>query len=121
MIVEPGNQGISAAQVTLSYPPALLQVEDIRPGDLLGPSPLEINKGALSGPETVTYAVARVGATSVPSPTGTVLIIELRVPDDAPSSRAHLGLELRLTGPVEFTRVDYLTEPLVGSGSIEVQ
>lgn len=68
--VEPGQNGISGGEVTVSFDPSLLQAMDIRPGDLLGSDPLVGMKEIDNQGGEVRCALGRVGVTPIPTSPG---------------------------------------------------
>ena len=83
VLVDPDANGVSGGEIHLTYDPALVQVIDVTPGTLLGDNPLQGAKDINNGAGLLTYAIARVGETSVPSGAGTLAVITLRVPTTA--------------------------------------
>ena len=79
--MEPRTRGISGVQFGLDVEPTSLEVGEIVPGDLLGPSPLEV-KLIESESGILTYAAARRGKTPLDTPGGNLATIRLIVPKD---------------------------------------
>ena len=79
--LDPRGHGISGAQFELHFLPDQVTVMGIRPGIVLGPDPLEINKIG-DKPGVLVYAAARRGVAASPTPAGRLASVELRVLDD---------------------------------------
>lgn len=90
--VKPVGWGVSAGEINLKFDPSALQATSIEPGDFLGSNPLvglnEIDNEA----GTLGYSLARVGATSPPSPPGVFAIIKLKALEVAKSGTYELTL-----------------------------
>ena len=92
IVVDPGSNGISAGEIRLAYNPALVEVIDITPGNLLGTNTIEGNKSIDNTEGRLSYAIARVRDTSVPTSPGTLATISLRIPGNASTGNALLEL-----------------------------
>ena len=79
--LDPKGHGISGAQFELHFLPNQVAVLGIRPGTLLGPDPLEINKIG-DKPGVLVYAAARRGVAALPTPARRFASVELWVLDD---------------------------------------
>lgn len=86
------EKGISAGEISLTFDGGAMEIASIEAGDLLGANPLvgleEIDNQA----GTAKYALARMGATSVPTPPGVLAMLTLKVLDSAKSGTYELGL-----------------------------
>ena len=118
VVVEPGLNGVSAGEITLSFDPALLQVVDIEAGDFLGANPAQ-------GPQQIDnvggqaiYALARVGETVSPSTTGTLATIILRVQESGTSPEGSL-----IFSEVRFTddKFEFIPNVEAIGGVVEIQ
>ena len=78
-----GGRGISGGELNLAFEPEVLQVLGIAPGDLFGPSPLVGAEIVDNESGTLTYALARRGATSAPTPAAAFAQITFKVADTA--------------------------------------
>jgi len=92
--VKPGKKGVSAVEINLSFDPRVMQVIDIKPGTLLGDSPLPGILNIDSEAGTVSYSLARIGATEAPTPAVTFAIITFQILNSAQGG----DYELTLTG-----------------------
>jgi hypothetical protein len=92
--VQPGKQGLSAVEINLSFEPEVMQVIDIKPGELLGDGPLPGILNIDSEAGTVSYSLARIGATEAPTPAATFAIITFQILNSAQGG----DYELTLTG-----------------------
>jgi hypothetical protein len=92
--VKPGKQGLSAVEINLSFEPEVMQVIDIKPGELLGDGPLPGILNIDSEAGTVSYSLARIGATEAPTPAATFAIITFQILNSAQGG----DYELTLTG-----------------------
>jgi hypothetical protein len=109
--VEPEKQGVSAVEVKLSFEPQTMQVVEVKPGALLGERPLpgilniDNEAGALS------YSLARIGTTEVPTPAATFAVITFQVLNSAQPGDCELS----------FTSVGLANEKLDGIEDIRVK
>jgi hypothetical protein len=109
--VEPGKQGVSAVEIKLSFDPQTMQVVEVKPGALLGERPLpgilniDNEAGALS------YSLARIGTTEVPTPAATFAVITFQVLNSAQPGDCELS----------FTSVGLANEKLEGIEDIRVK
>jgi hypothetical protein len=83
--VKPSGWGVSGGEISLVFDPDVLQAIDIEPGDFLGSSPIVGLKQLDNQAGEIRLAQARVGETEVPSPSGTLATVELKVLDSAGS------------------------------------
>ena len=90
--VDPAGKGVSAADVKIAFDAAVVECEDVSPGDLLGEHPLEGKKVIDNENGMVWYALARIGDTPVPTEKGTFAVLSFKVKEDAPVSYTHLTL-----------------------------
>ncbi len=91
--IKPTGWGVSGGEISLSFDPAALEVVELKPGDLLGLSPLVGLKKIDHQAGLIRYALARVGPTPVPTPPGAFAVVRFRVLE-----KASLGTyELKLT------------------------
>lgn len=81
--VKPGKQGVSAVEINLSFDPQVVQVIDIKPGTLLGDGPLPGILNIDSEAGTISYSLARIGATEAPTPAATFAVITFQVLNSA--------------------------------------
>ena len=81
--INPGPYGISAGDVNVTFNPQVLDLIDVRVGEIFGTDPLigfrMIDK--LKG--FVNYAIARKGETKAPSNPGTFMALTFKVHEDA--------------------------------------
>jgi len=105
--VEPGKQGISAIEINLSFDPQAMQIIEVKPGTLLGERPLSGILNIDNEAGTLSYSLARIGETDVPTLTGTFAVITFQMLDWAQGG----NYELSFTG-VGFTNEDF--EDIVG-------
>ena len=90
--VEVEERGISAGEILLTFDADTMEVVSIEPGDLLGSDPLVGLREIDNNAGTVKYAIARVGATSVPTPPGVFAILKFKVLESAKSGTYELNL-----------------------------
>lgn len=90
--VKPGKQGVSAVEINLSFDPEVMQVIDIKPGALLGDSPLPGILNIDSDTGTVSYSLARIGATEAPTPAATFAVVTFQVLNSAQGGDYELTL-----------------------------
>ena len=90
--MRPVDRGVSAGEINLGFDASALEVTGIEPGDFFGSNPLVGLNEMDNEAGTLGYSLARVGATSVPSLPGILMIIEFRVLEDADSGTYELTL-----------------------------
>ena len=112
--LDPQGRGISGVQFDLQFTPSVVEVVNIRPGPLLGPSPLEVNNPG-DKPGILVYAAARQGATKSNTPPGAVATMRLRVLDKVPvGTKLDLSLANVQLADENIQRVpDILVTPLM--------
>lgn len=108
--VEPGKQGVSAVEVKLSFEPQTMQVVEVKPGALLGERPLPGILNIDNEAGTVSYSLARIGTTEVPTPAATFAVITFQVlnsaqPGDYELSFTSVGLANEKLEDVQDFRV----------------
>lgn len=81
--IKPGKQGVSAVEINLSFDPEVMQVIDIKPGTLLGNSPLLGILNIDSEAGTVSYSLARIGETKAPTTAANFAIITFQILNSA--------------------------------------
>ena len=91
--LEPRGPGISGVQFRLDFPQNWVEVLDIIPGTVLGPTPLEVIQ-TREEPGGFLYAAARRGKTPHNTLPGQVAALRMRVAEDAPPG-VPLRVELR--------------------------
>lgn len=83
--VDPNGHGISAGEIELfsvSNQVMEILIDEVREGTLLGSEPIEGIKektGSVGGRENLKYSIARKGTTPVPTETGTLATVKLRI------------------------------------------
>ena len=96
--IDPGDMGVSAAELHISYPSAVLSLLNVSLGEFFGSEPLTALSEYDGG--VVKYAIARVGSTPKPTPPGVVLTLNFQVKQQAsPGNYA-----------IEFVKVDLVDE-----------
>lgn len=95
--VDPADRGISATEVTIRYDPVALRLVDIKPGPLLGDSPLEAVKNIDNNKGTALYAVARMGPTPAPTPPGTLIVAVFEIQRTARPARYTIDMTIKLS------------------------
>jgi len=90
--VDPAGKGVSGAEVKIAFDAAVVECEDVSPGDLLGDSPLEGKKVIDNENGMVRYTLARIGDTPVPTEEGTFAIFSFKVKEDAPEGTYKLEI-----------------------------
>jgi len=96
--VDPGSYGISGGEINVGFNSTAFEVTEVSPGDLLGPSPLEGKKDIDNNEGTVSYAIARIGPTTPPTPLGAFAQIRFKVREDAQAGTYEIKLtEVGLT------------------------
>ena len=91
--VDPAGKGISGGEISLRFDPAVVTVVSVEAGQLLGAEPLEGIKQIDEGEGTLRYALARLGATAVPTPSGTFARVTFQVAEGAEAGSYSLELE----------------------------
>ena len=84
--VMPAGWGVSAGEVTLSYDSNAFELLEVRRGDLLGTDALVGVEKIDRKSGTITYALARAGATVAPGRRGVLATVILRVKVSAKGS-----------------------------------
>lgn len=108
--VEPGKQGVSAVEIKLSFEPQAMQVVEVKSGALLGDRPLPGILNVDNEAGTVSYSLARIGTTEVPTPAATFAVITFQVlnsaqPGDYELSFSSVGLANEKFEGIEDIRV----------------
>ena len=80
--VDPAGRGVSAADVKIAFDAAVVECEDVSPGNLLGDSPLELKKEIDNENGMIWYVVSRIGDTPVPTEKGTFAVLSFKVKED---------------------------------------
>lgn len=83
--VRPSGWGVSGGEIKLVFDADVLQAFGIEAGDFLGSSPIIGLKQLDNQAGEVRLALARVGETGVPSPSGVLATVEFKVLDSADS------------------------------------
>ena len=86
VVVDARGRGVSGVQVRLEYDPRVLSALGASPGPLLGENPAEAGPVIDVGPGTLDYAVARLGATTPPTPPGIFATFDFQVQSSAPAA-----------------------------------
>lgn len=81
--VEPGNQGISAVEINLTYEPQAMRVGSVGAGPLLGENPLQGILKVDNQTGSLSYSLARVGKTTSPTQPATFAIIKFQILESA--------------------------------------
>ncbi len=81
--VDPGPYGISSGDIILAFDPGIFSVTKVRPGDLLGPHVLVGFQQVDENAGTIRYAIARIGPTTAPTPSGAFMSVEFGVSENA--------------------------------------
>jgi hypothetical protein len=81
--VEPGKQGISAIEISLSFDSQAMQVIQVKPGMLLGERPLSGISNIDNEVGTLSYSLSRIGETKAPTPTASFAVIVFQILDRA--------------------------------------
>ncbi|MEE9198585.1 MAG: cohesin domain-containing protein [Dehalococcoidia bacterium] len=90
--VDPKDEGISGGEINLAFDPNILTVVGLEPGGLFGPTPLVGAELVDAEAGTLTYALARIGATSPHTPAGAFARITFEIADAAPEGRHELAI-----------------------------
>lgn len=77
--VEPGKQGVSAGEINLSFDSQVMQVVEVKPGELLGERPLPGILNIDNEAGTLNYSLARIGETTAPTPASAFAIVTFQV------------------------------------------
>jgi len=83
--VDPVGYGVSSGEINIAFDTTVMQADNVEPGDLLGVSPLVGVKEIDNVAGTIKYALARVGPTTPPTPTGAFATVTFTVKSDAPA------------------------------------
>ncbi len=90
--VSPGQYGISAGEVAVGFNQSVMKVVGVEAGGLLGPQPIFGLNETSNTAGTVRCAIARVGATSTPTPNATFVKIQFEVLGSAPAGSYPISL-----------------------------
>jgi len=90
--VDPAGKGVSAADVKIAFDAAVVECEDVSPGNLLGEKLIEFKKDIDNENGIVWYTLARIGSTPVPTEEGTFAILSFKVKEDAPEGTYNLEI-----------------------------
>ncbi len=90
--VKPTGQGVSGCEVVIGYDPAVMESIGVEAGDFLGAAPLIGLEKIDSQSGTIALAMARVGETATPSPTGVLATMSFRIADSAAAGIYSLSL-----------------------------
>ena len=89
IIVDPDGEGLSAGQLYFAFDASVMQVDSVTAGDLFGANYNEVGPFIDNVNGTVEHAIARIGATTPPTPTGTFATITLTMDGDAPQGMSY--------------------------------
>jgi len=92
IIVDPDGEGISGGQLYFAFDASVMQVDSVTAGNLFGANYNEIGPTIDNVAGTVEHAIARQGATTPPTSTGTFATITLTVNGDAPGGTYALDI-----------------------------
>ena len=92
LTVNPQGRGISGVELEVRFDPAILQIREVVPGDLLGEKPEEVSStipviGIDNVSGTLHYVDVRTDVTLPPTPPGLLATMVFRVPPTAPEGR----------------------------------
>ncbi len=90
--VRPGSYGISAGEVTVGFNQSVMKVVGVEAGSLLGPQPIFGLNETSNTAGTVRCAIARVGATTTPTPNATFVRVQFEVLSSAPAGSYPISL-----------------------------
>ena len=90
--VKPSGWGVSGCEVNLDFDPDIMEALAVEPGTFLGDTPLVGMNRIDNQSGWLALALARVGVTSVPSPTGVLATANFKVLDSAKSGSYKLDL-----------------------------
>lgn len=94
--VNPAQAGMSGGEVTVKAPTDALTMVDIRAGDVLGANAIIGQQSMSAATGEARIAVARVGATKVPSSAGSLAIINFKCLDSAKPGQYTVSLQASL-------------------------
>jgi len=103
--VDPAGKGVSGAEVKIAFNAAVVECEDVSPGNLLGERPIEGRKVIDNINGTIWYKLARIGDTPVPTEEGTFAILSFRVKEDAPEGTYYLKISSAKLADENFTYI----------------
>lgn len=83
--VKPSGWGVSGGEINIVFDPDVLQAVAVEPGGFLGYSPIVGLEQLDNQAGEVRLALARVGETEVPSPSGVLATVAFKVLDSADS------------------------------------
>jgi ABC-type Fe3+-siderophore transport system permease subunit len=83
LMVDPGNYGISGGEIQIKGDPSAISFTSVDPGGLLGNNPITGINMIDSQNGTVVLAIARIGPTTKPTPSGNMLTVKFTVPGTA--------------------------------------
>lgn len=83
--IKPSGWGVSGGEINVVFDPDVLQAVAVEPGGFLGSSPIVGLEQLDNQAGEVRLALARVGETEVPSPSGVLAAVAFKVLDSADS------------------------------------
>jgi hypothetical protein len=116
--IDPRNKGISGGEVKVDFNPDAFKCIDISPGNILGPSPLVGFKEIDDVKGSIRYAIARVGRTEPPTPSGVFAEIRFKVKSEA-NTGTHT-IELVRIGLAD-EKFNNITDISVDNGFVKVK
>ncbi len=93
--VMPAGWGVSAGEIGLSFDASALEAVKVTPGSLLGANPLLGTQKLDNTAGTVTYALARAGATTAPGARAVLATVTFKV---GPTARGTLNVGIAKVG-----------------------
>jgi hypothetical protein len=90
--VKPSGWGVSGGEINLAFNSGVLKVVNIEPGNFLGSNPIVGSRQVDNQAGVIRLALARVGKTPVPSPSGVLATVDFKISDLATSGTYELKL-----------------------------
>jgi len=95
--LNPGDIGVSAADISAKVEAGVLAVSDIRVGEALGKSPIVGHQSIQGNTGDLRVALARVGITTAPTQPGSLITVILRSQESAKPGEYPISLQASLT------------------------
>ena len=116
--VEPSNYGVSGGEIHLSFDSTAMTVLSYEAGDFLGATPLVGMEELDNQAGTLSYVLARIGESPVPTPPGTFMVVDFEVLDTAEIGTYHLQLVKVGLADEEFEDIEGLN---IQGASVEIK
>ena len=115
LVINPAGEGISAVDITLGFKGGAFETVSMTPGTFLGADPLSVVNSVDVDTGEAQFVLARKGSTEVPSATGDVFTLQMKVAEGASSDFVAV-----LVTSVELADHAFELIPNVSTGSFVV-